>query len=140
MYRHLLLPTDGSELSVRAFTAGIALAKTLGARVTGLGVVPEHQVAEGLGEIMIGREHVVGAAEEFVAAIAAEAKRQGVPHECFYIRSASVADGIVKTATERGCDLICMGSQGRRGLAGLLLGSDTVDVLNNCTIPLLVYR
>ena len=88
----------------------------------------------------IGREHVVGAAEEFVAAIAAEAKRQGVPHECFYIRSASVADGIVKTATERGCDLICMGSQGRRGLAGLLLGSDTVDVLNSCTIPLLVYR
>ena len=54
MYRHLLLPTDGSELSVRAFTAGIAFAKTLGARVTGLSVVPEHQVAEGLGEAMVG--------------------------------------------------------------------------------------
>ena len=94
MYRHLLLPTDGSELSVRAFTAGIALAKTLGARVTG------------------------------------SRRRARAPG----------GDGIVKTATERGCDLICMGSQGRRGLAGLLLGSDTVDVLNNCTIPLLVYR
>jgi nucleotide-binding universal stress UspA family protein len=140
MYRHLLLPTDGSELSGRAFTAGIALAKTLGARVTGLSVVPEHQVAEGLGEVMVGRENAIHAAEEFVAAIATEAKRQGVPHECFYVRSASVSDGIIKTATERGCDLICMGSQGRRGLAGLLLGSDTVDVLNNCTIPLLVYR
>ena len=104
MYRHLLLPTDGSELSVRAFTAGIALAKTLGARVTGLSVVPEHQVAEGLGEVMVGRENAIRAAEEFVAAIAAEARRQGVPHECFYVRSASVSDGIVKTATERSCD------------------------------------
>ena len=140
MYRHLLLPTDGSELSVRAFTAGIAFAKTLGARVTGLSVVPEHQVAEGLGEAMVGPDSAIAAAEEFVAALAAEAKRQGVPHECFYVRSASVADGIVKTATERGCDLICMGSQGRRGLAGLLLGSDTVDVLKHCAILFLIYR
>lgn len=140
MYHHLLLPTDGSELSVRAFTGGIGLAKTLGVRVTGLCVVVEPQVAGGLGEVMVGRDDAVQAAEAFVAAIAAEAKRQGVPHECFYVRAASVAEGIVKVATERGCDLICMGSQGRRGLAGLLLGSDTVDVLNNCKIPLLVYR
>jgi nucleotide-binding universal stress UspA family protein len=68
------------------------------------------------------------------------ASRQGVPHECFYVRSASVPDGIIKVATDRGCDLICMGSQGRHGVAGLLLGSDTVGVLTNCTIPLLVYR
>jgi nucleotide-binding universal stress UspA family protein len=140
MYSHLLLTTDGSELSVRAFTAGIALAKTLGARVTGLCVVPEHQVADGLGDVMVGRENATRAAEEFVAAIAAEASRQGVPHECFYVRSASVSDAIIKVATDRGCSLICMGSQGRRGLAGLLLGSDTVGVLTNCTIPLLVYR
>ena len=140
MYHDLLLPTDGSELSVRAFTAGITLAKTLGARVTGLCVVTEPQVAGGLGDVMVGREDTVHAAEASVAAIAAEAKRQGVAHECFYVKALSVAEGITKVAAERGCDLICMGSQGRSGLAGLLLGSDTVDVLNHCKIPLLVYR
>ena len=140
MYHHLLLPTDGSELSVQSFTAGIGLAKMLGARVTGLCVASEPQVASGLGDVMLGRDDAVQTAEAFVASIAAEAKRQGVPHECFYVKAASVADEIVKVATERGCDLICMGSQGRGGLAGLLLGSDTVDVLNHCKIPLLVYR
>ena len=62
MYHHLLLPTDGSEPSVRAFTAGIALAKTLGARVTGLSVVAQPQVASGLGDVMVGRDDAVQAA------------------------------------------------------------------------------
>ncbi len=57
------------------------------------------------------------------------------------MKGSSIADEIVKAATSRGCDLICMASQGRHGLAGLLLGSsDTVDVLNRCKIPVLVYR
>jgi nucleotide-binding universal stress UspA family protein len=140
MYRHILLPTDGSELSRTVTRQGVELAKALGARVTGLCVVVESQVAGGLGEAMVGRDSAVQAAESYVAEIAAEAGRQGVPHECFYVKAANVAEEIVKVATERGCDLICMGSQGHRGLAGFLLGSDTADVLDRCRIPVLVYR
>ena len=116
MYQHLLVPTDGSELSRTVTRRGVALAKALGARIAGLCVVIEPQVAGGLGDAMVGRDAAVQAAESFVAAIAAEAARHGVPHECFYAKAASVAEEIVKVATERGCDLICTGSQMHRGL------------------------
>lgn len=140
MFKHILLPTDGSDLSLLAVRNGVALAKLTGAKVTGISVVVEHRVAGGLGEVMRGEADAIAAAESFVAAIAAEARAHGVPHECFYAKASSVAQEIVAVATKRGCDLICMGSHAHRGLAGLLLGSDTVDVLTHCKIPLLVYR
>lgn len=140
MFKHILLPTDGSDLSGAAARDGIALAKLTGARVTGLCIVLEHQVASGLGEIMRGQEDAIVAAESFLRTIAAEAQRQGVPHECFYVKAPTIADEIVKVATSRGCDLICMASHGHRGIAGLLLGSDTAEVLARCKIPVLVYR
>lgn len=140
MFKHILLPTDGSELSETAARNGIALAKLLGAKVTGLCIVLEHQVAGGLGDVMLSQQDAIAAAESFVGAIAAEARRQGVPHECFYVKAPAIAEEIVKVATARGCDLICMASHGHRGLAGLLLGSDTADVLARCKIPVLVYR
>ena len=140
MYQHILLPTDGSELSQAAIRSGLQLAKLLGARVTGLCVVVEPIVAGGLGEVMRGHEEAAQAANSYLAALAREARQQGVPHECFHVKGASIAEEIVRAATTRGCDLICMGSQGRHGLAGLLLGSDTADVLAHCKIPVLVYR
>ena len=140
MYQHILLPTDGSELSETAIRSGIQLAKHLGARVAGLSVVVEPLVAAGLGDVMRGRDEAVAAADSYLAALAREARQQGVPHECFHVKGSSISEEIVKAATTRGCDLICMGSQGHSGLAGLLLGSDTVDVLNHCKIPVLVYR
>ena len=140
MYQHILLPTDGSELSQAAIRSGLQLAKLLGARVTGLCVVVEPIVAGGLGEVMRGHEEAAQAADSYLAALAREARQQGVPHECFHVKGPSIAEEIVRAATGRGCDLICMGSQGRHGLAGLLLGSDTADVLAHCKIPVLVYR
>ena len=59
MYQHILLPTDGSELSAAAIRSGLQLAKLLGARVTGLSVVVEPLVAGGLGEVMRGRDEAV---------------------------------------------------------------------------------
>ena len=57
------------------------------------------------------------------------------------MKGASIAEEIVKAATTRGCDLICMASQGHHGLVGLIFGSsETVEVLNHCKIPVLVYR
>jgi nucleotide-binding universal stress UspA family protein len=141
MYQHILLPTDGSELSAAAIKSALQLAKLLGARVTGLCVVIEPLVAGGLGEVMIGHDHAVQAADSYLAALAGEARSQGVPHECFHVKGSSIAEEIVKAATTRGCDLICMASQGQHGLAGLLFGSsETVEVLNHCNIPVLVYR
>jgi nucleotide-binding universal stress UspA family protein len=140
MFQHILLPTDGSDLSGAAARNGVALAKLVGAKVTGLCVVLEHQVASGLGDVMRGQQDAVAAAESFLAVIAAEARGQRVPHECFYVKAPAIAEEIVKVAAARGCDLICMASHGHRGIAGLLLGSDTADVLTRCKIPVLVYR
>ena len=140
MYKHILLPTDGSELSQRAARSGVQLAKALNARVTGLCVVVEAQVAAGIGKAMRHGDEGVAAAEGFPGAIASEASRQGVPHECFYVRADSPYEKIVETAAAKGCDLIFMASHGRRGVAGLLLGSETMHVLTHRKIPVLVYR
>jgi nucleotide-binding universal stress UspA family protein len=140
MYQHILLPTDGSELSRKAIASGLQLAKALGARVTGLSVVVESHVAAGIGKTVSKGVEPVQAAESFVQAIAEEARRLHVPHECFYVKAESPYEAIIRTATEKGCDLICMASHGRRGIRGLLLGSETMHVLTHCKIPVLVCR
>ena len=140
MYKHLLLPTDGSELSEKAIRSGIQLAKALNARVTGLCVIVDTLVAKGIGKTLHGPEEDVQAAEAFLRVILSEAKRQNVPHEAFYAKAASVSEEIIKVASDKGCDLIFMASHGRRGVRGLLLGSETLHVLTHSTIPVLVYR
>jgi len=140
MYKHLLLPTDGSELSEKAIRSGIQLAKALNAKVTGLYVIIDSLVARGIGKSMHGKEEDVLAAETFLRAILSEAKQQNVPHEAFYATAGSVSDEIIKVASDKGCDLIFMASHGRRGIGGLLLGSETMHVLTHSKIPVLVYR
>lgn len=140
MYQHILLPTDGSDRSRKAVEAGVGLARAVGAKVTGLSVIIESQVAQGLGKAMTSKDEHVQAAESYLQALAAEATRQGVPHETYHVRAISAYEAIIKTASAKGCDLICMASHGRRGVTGLLLGSETMHVLTHCQIPVLVYR
>jgi nucleotide-binding universal stress UspA family protein len=140
MYQHILLPTDGSDLSRRAIRSGVQLAKALGARVTGLSVVVESQVAAGTGKAASKGVEPGEAAESFVQVIAEEARRHHFPHECFYVKAESPCEAIIRTATGKGCDLIFMASHGRRGISGLLLGSETMHVLTHCRIPVQVYR
>jgi nucleotide-binding universal stress UspA family protein len=140
MYQHILLPTDGSELSRRAILSGVQLAKALGAKVTGLSVIVDSPVAAGLGKSLAKEGEAVRAAEAWLAVVADEARRAGVPHECFHVKDPSPYEAIVRTAATRGCDLICMASHGRRGISGLLLGSETMHVLTHCKIPVLVCR
>lgn len=140
MFKHILLPTDGSELSRKAAASGIQLAKALGARVTGLSVVVESPVAAGIGKAMVHKDEDIKAVEAFLRELGEEATRQGVAHECFYVRADSPSEGIISTATRKGCDLIFMASHGRRGLTRLLLGSETMQVLTHGKIPVLVYR
>jgi len=145
MYKHVLIPTDGSDLSSVAEAAGLTLAKTLGAKATALTVTRPFQ--------FIGTEPMllIGTAPEFEKAQAARAAKTlervkataaaiGVPVETVRAVSDQPFHAIIDTAKEHGCDLIFMASHGRRGLSGLILGSETVKVLTHAKIPVLVYR
>lgn len=142
MYKHILLPTDGSELSEKAIKEGVRLAKSLKARVTGLYVIPKSDVAAGIGKAMLAdSESEMGkaAAELFLRSISRRAKQAGVRNQCFYVKGQSPYEKIIKTAKSKRCDLIFMAS-GRSGLAAMLLGSTTTLVLHNSKIPVLVCR
>lgn len=140
MYKHILLPTDGSELSANAVRHGVALAKSVGARITGLSVVIPSHAPAGAGVAMLGDHVLESAAEEFLSLITREARDAGVDAECFYVSGSSPYEEIIAAAEQRGCDLICMGSHARTGLGNLLLGSQTTALLNACRVPVLVLR
>ena len=146
-YHHLLVPTEGSELSVRALDQAIGLAKLLGAQRTVLHAQPPVPLPIlGLGDAIDpvtidtmmratreGAEAVMDAAIAQVRAAGLQASQQAVEH-------ASPHLAIVTAARELGCDLIVMASHGRRGLEGLLLGSETQKVLATSPCPVLVVR
>ena len=145
MFKHILLPSDGSPLSEAAMRKGIQFAKTINARVTGFCVAPE---LRHFGfDADIGpefRKQAAAAIQAEVAknllAIEKAAKEAGVPCDTFCEISDHPYEMIVKVAEKRGCDLIMMASHGRRGVRGLLVGSETQKVLTHSKIPVLVYR
>jgi nucleotide-binding universal stress UspA family protein len=145
MFKHLLLPTDGSQLSEAAVRNGIEFAKGIHARVTGLYVMPEFHVLTYRTEMLEDtkdqfandcRAH----AEQYLAVIAAAAREAGVACDTVTATSDHPHEAIIKTAGDKGCDLIMMASHGRRGVQGLLIGSETQKVLTHSRIPVLVYR
>ena len=145
MYQHILLPTDGSELSTQAVRAGIRLAKSLGARLTALHTTPQFYPSKMLASEIIerAREYEKQTKEEAAQALGAieEAAREaGVACTALHRASDSPWEEIINVATERGCDLIVMASHGRRGLEALLIGSETQKVLTHSKIPVLVTR
>jgi nucleotide-binding universal stress UspA family protein len=147
MFKHILIPTDGSELSNRAVAAGIELAKKARAKVTGLFVAPPptpvlYDKFMPVG-YMTPDEHakvIQRTANEYLGVIKSAAKQAGVTVECVTVTSDFPADEIVKAADERNVDLIFMASHGRRGVKAVLLGSETQKVLTQTTRPVLVYR
>jgi len=146
-YRHLLVPTDGSELSVRALDQAIGLAKVLGAQLTVLHAQPPVPLPIlGLGDAIdpvtidtMMRATREGAAAVMDAAIA-QVRGAGLQASQQAVEHASPHLAIVTAARELGCDLIVMASHGRRGLEGLLLGSETQKVLATSPCPVLVVR
>jgi len=141
MYRHILIPTDGSDLSAQAVEHGVALAKALGAKVTFLTVSEPFYVSA-------FEPSVVEQYEKYVAALAANnldaAKRAadaaGIACELVSFQHERPYQAIIATAAERGCDVIVMASHGRRGVSAIVLGSETVKVLTHSTIPVVVVR
>ena len=147
MFKHILVPTDGSELSSDTVRRAVAFARDAGARVTFFFAKPDYPVAfYGEGALIdpTTPEKFAEMAEkqgreilDRAAALAAEA---GVACDSLTSTSDIPYVAIIEAAQRSGCDLIFMASHGRRGFSGLLLGSETQKVLTHTTIPVLVYR
>ena len=147
MFKHILIPTDGSPVSVKAVKAGIAFAKQTGARVTGYHAVepvPTHLYGEGYvaDKQMVAefQRRALAAAKKQVEAIARDARKAGVPFEPLVQTARTPYHGIVEAAEKRKCDLIFMSSHGYRGLMRLALGSVADKVMTRSKVPVLVYR
>lgn len=145
MFKHILIPTDGSKFSSNAAGEAIRFAADARADVTLLAVVEPFEMLSGNAEEFLEeRDHYERIAEAqcnaFLSPAKAEAERRGVSYETLVINGNSVSRAIIETAVDRGCDLIAMGSHGRGGLASLLLGSVTSKVLALSRMPVLVYR
>jgi nucleotide-binding universal stress UspA family protein len=145
MYANILLTTDGSDVARKGVEHGIALAKALNAKVTVIAVtepLPGPASAWVPSEEMVG--HFDAASKEHASKVLDEAralaKQSGVSAELLHVPNANPATAIINTAKSRGCDLIVMGSHGRRGLGKLVLGSETWEVLAGGSVPVLVVR
>lgn len=147
MFKHILVPTDGSALSQEAARSAVAFARDCGARITALHVKPapqmpyyvegarvDHALLEQFAVIVDteGRKYL-----DFVEGLCTDA---GVKCAAVMETSDDPYQTIIDVATRNACDLIFMGSHGRSGLGSLLLGSITSKVLTHCKIPVLVYR
>ncbi len=147
MFKHILVPTDGSQLSLETVKRAVTFAREAGAKITFFFAKSDYPVAfYGEGALIDPTtpekfaEMADRQAQEILAKASAVAKEAGVPSA----NTDSVSDlpyqAIIDAANNAGCDLIFMASHGRRGLSGLLLGSETQKVLTHSTIPVLVYR
>ena len=152
MYKHILIPTDGTELSKKAIDHGMALAKAVNARVTAVTVSrPYHifviepdTITETESDTITEtpedyKQRITLNAAKHLAVARDSAGASGVNCDGVHVVHEQVCQGIVDTAKNRGCDLIVMASRGRRTSA-LLVASETANVLTRCTIPVLVHR
>jgi nucleotide-binding universal stress UspA family protein len=149
MYKHILVPTDGSALSLKAAKEAAKLAKNLKAKITALYVI-EPYMPPSPGESALltnqteAQEQYAKAmkkhAGEALAKVEAAAAAAKVSCDKLSITDFQPWDGIIKAARSKKCDLIVMATHGRRGLASLILGSQTNKVLTHSKTPVLVCR
>ena len=147
MYKHILVPTDGSPLSMKAVREAMRIAEPLKARITALHVLVPFTPPQGMEAMVYHSSYSVRDYERDMAkvsdkALARTAAAAG-PHskiETLRAVHANPWEAIIKTARARKCDLIVMASHGRRGLQALLLGSETQKVLTHSKTPVLVCR
>jgi len=147
MYKHILIPTDGSETADKAVDAGIEYAREAKARITLFSAVPEFQPPS-QADLMTQRalsieEHDRRSREkarQILDPAAGWARAAGVEFDTDYAQSDHPYRAIIEAAKRHGCDAIFMASHGRKGLAKLWHGSETIAVLTHSDIPTLVYR
>jgi nucleotide-binding universal stress UspA family protein len=146
MFKNILVPTDGSEQSQSAVRSAVELAKVHGAKLTGIHVIPDYHLLiayEGafdpITEERIEQEAKARAAT-YLTQIEEAAREAGVACRTVCETSDHPYDAILRAADAQGCDLIVMTSHGRKGLAAVLLGSETRKVLTHARVPVLVVR
>ena len=145
MYKHILIPTDGSELSAKAIKEGVALAKAINAEVTAI-TVSETFHTFSVNPLVVTetpeqyQKDSDARAERYLSVADNAAKAAGVPYESIHVIHDHPYEAIIAAAKERGCDLIVMASHGRKGMSAVVLGSETVKVLTHSNIPTLVCR
>lgn len=145
MFKHILIPTDGSELATQAIDKGIALAASVGAAVTVVTVTePFHILSTDAMQVESTRASYdadAGAyADRILKAARDKAEAAGVTVETHHKWHDNPYQAIIDTALEQGCDLIAMASHGRRGMAAVVMGSQATRILTHSKIPVLVYR
>ncbi len=147
MFKHILVPTDGSDLSRDAVAKAVVFAGEIGARITFFYAWPAHKgylFGEGALDSHMNQDDFAEAmqsqANEILAAATAVATDAGVPSATQAEASEAPSEAIIAAATRCACDVVFMASHGRRGVSGLLLGSETMKVLTHSKIPVLVYR
>ena len=145
MYKHILIATDGSEAAGEAVAGGLALAKALGARVTAVTVTdiyPTGPYSPIPFPATIERYEAAAAegAAQVLASVAEAAAKLGVSCRSVHVKDQTPAEGIIATIAAEGCDLVVMGSHGRRGLSRLLLGSQAQKVVTLSPVSVLVCR
>jgi nucleotide-binding universal stress UspA family protein len=147
MFKNILVPTDGSKLSQKAVNEAIDLARDFKATVTALHVFPKFSgspygtfgpAEDVLEEAHRNQAHAEG--DRLFATLRKSADAAGVPFDGVLVENNDVSQQVISTAKKKKCDLICMASHGRRGIAGVLLGSETNKVLPHSNIPVLVLR
>ena len=145
MFKHILLPTDGSPLSDAAIVQGVQLARDIGATITGFHAIPEFRVFTSRPEMLEDTkqrflEDCRTHAREYLAVLETAAKEAGVPCDTVVSVSDEPYLEIIQAAEQKGCDLIAMASHGRKGIKGFLIGSETQKVLSHSQIAVLVFR
>lgn len=147
MYQRILVPVDGSDLSVRAMAASIDLARQLGAAITGFVAEPvldrPDRPASAGALLREAEEHdaiTAAHADEVLSRFAQQAQAAGVPFEGHHAQVPRIDKAIIDAAESRGCDLIVMVTHGRGAFGEFLYGSQTKAVLSGSRLPLLVLH
>lgn len=147
MFKHILVPTDGSHLSQDTVARAVSYAKETGARITLFYAEPEAPASyDGMGGISSPQftQEVNACLDEAAQQILDDAEKlandAGITANKVVLTGNRPHELIIQAAESNGCDLIFMASHGRRGVKALLLGSETNKVLTHSRIPVLVYR
>lgn len=145
MFKRILLPIDGSDLSLRAAKLGITLAQSCHARVHALHVIPSYQTNAYIMDMLstteaIYTEEAITRAEDYLQKVRNLAEQADVKYSDNYVVAEQPHEVILQTAAEQHSDLVVMGSHGRRGLSRLVLGSETQKVLLRSDVPVMVCR
>ena len=147
MFKNILIPTDGSPLSQKAVVRGVALAKSVGAKVTAFFAAPPATPIVYRDHLPVGyatpgeREEMIRkTAAKYLGVVERAAKKAGISCESVHVTSDYPEEGILKVAQKKKCDLIVMATHGQGGLRGMFIGSVTQKVLNQAKIPVMVFR